>query len=695
MWNQLKDGFKEFASDALKEGGELVKDGTETTVKVSKEVSERTKVVTETLRERLELSASDDLKPDLSRDTSGTAEASSSQKPVRPLGIKFKPMGGEETHAAAKPLVEESDEPKESGAMAKNKKSKGKQPASEKKEKNNEERDAVAKAISEAMATDTTEGDAPNTNIASALDDLKLELEAVKARAAESDRRAVKLAMKLAQTLAETDATKDGHTAATEARVKSLKNDNEQQHMTLEDLKKTLRRTNVELEQAEMETKNALKERDDAIRDMTAAEDAAANLRRQAAQSESAGFDGSEEKSKLELALASAIARAEGAETTAAQAKLELEAAESARKIAERESLLASENARQALASLSAERMDKEEASSHVKKFKEESKRRAATFENAVRDATSSFRDDLEKERDLARSERDAAKKKLGQVNDQAREAMECAERAETATRAAEAERQDAEARSLVAAATARKARGAGEARRAELTALKLSLEEQKKRADVADNKLTENISETQADRAAAAAATTAAEAAEQRATEATSKLERAETKAREFETRLRGERKQAKETVDALEQELEAVRGKGVEMEQRATNAETQWKEASDSGETKKRSSQNSKPADTFALGGLGLERVSLSQSNSTAGIATVGGGGGLMKRSKLDSKSKLKQLSGASPFGAVSLRTWLLVAYLVCLHVMAMVTPRHNVHCALENDKMRLPGL
>jgi hypothetical protein len=35
------------------------------------------------------------------------------------------------------------------------------------------------------------------------------------------------------------------------------------------------------------------------------------------------------------------------------------------------------------------------------------------------------------------------------------------------------------------------------------------------------------------------------------------------------------------------------------------------------------------------------------------------------------------------------------LLVAYLVCLHVMAMVTPRHNVHCALENDKMRLPGL
>ena len=26
MWAQLKDGFKEFATDALKEGGELVKD---------------------------------------------------------------------------------------------------------------------------------------------------------------------------------------------------------------------------------------------------------------------------------------------------------------------------------------------------------------------------------------------------------------------------------------------------------------------------------------------------------------------------------------------------------------------------------------------------------------------------------------------------------------------------------------------
>ena len=36
MWGALKDGFKEFATDALKEGGSLVKDTTEETERLKR-----------------------------------------------------------------------------------------------------------------------------------------------------------------------------------------------------------------------------------------------------------------------------------------------------------------------------------------------------------------------------------------------------------------------------------------------------------------------------------------------------------------------------------------------------------------------------------------------------------------------------------------------------------------------------------
>ena len=86
--------------------------------------------------------------------------------------------------------------------------------------------------------------------------------------------------------------------------------------------------------------------------------------------------------------------------------------------------------------------------------------------------------------------------------------------------------------------------------------------------------------------------------------------------------------------------------------------------------------------------LGGLGLESVSV-----------AGAGGATRDVGAVSLRSR--RAPGSNPggakavFGAFSIRTWLLVAYLVCLHVMAMVTPRHNVGCAIDQDKHRLPGM
>ena len=54
MWAQLKDGFKEFATDALKEGGELVKDTADGTATAAAKVT-KAAVVTGTLSNRLDL----------------------------------------------------------------------------------------------------------------------------------------------------------------------------------------------------------------------------------------------------------------------------------------------------------------------------------------------------------------------------------------------------------------------------------------------------------------------------------------------------------------------------------------------------------------------------------------------------------------------------------------------------------------
>ena len=84
MWAQLKDGFKEFATDALKEGGELVKDTADGTATAAAKVTEKAAVVTGKLNKRLDLDAaraeeaSGSAKGDVARSSSRASEATTS-----------------------------------------------------------------------------------------------------------------------------------------------------------------------------------------------------------------------------------------------------------------------------------------------------------------------------------------------------------------------------------------------------------------------------------------------------------------------------------------------------------------------------------------------------------------------------------------------------------------------------------------
>jgi hypothetical protein len=64
MWAQLKDGFKEFATDALKEGGELVKDTADGTATAAAKVTEKAAVLSKRL----------DLDPTRAEEASGSAK---------------------------------------------------------------------------------------------------------------------------------------------------------------------------------------------------------------------------------------------------------------------------------------------------------------------------------------------------------------------------------------------------------------------------------------------------------------------------------------------------------------------------------------------------------------------------------------------------------------------------------------------
>jgi hypothetical protein len=175
--------------------------------------------------------------------------------------------------------------------------------------------------------------------------------------------------------------------------------------------------------------------------------------------------------------------------------------------------------------------------------------------------------------------------------------------------------------------------------------------------------------------------------------------VEGLQREARDLEAELRAERKRAAASVDALEAELEKTRRDAEASAARAAATAQRAEEetrrrafiassssASSSGGRASSHAQAKKRVDV--LGGLGLESVSV----VGAGGATRDGGAASLRSRRAPGPNP----GGAKAvFGAFSIRTWLLVAYLVCLHVMAMVTPRHNVGCAIDQDKHRLPGM
>jgi hypothetical protein len=737
MWAQLKDGFKEFAADALKEGGELVKDTADTTASAAAKVTERAAVVTETISKRLDLDRAEDTKNQPTGVASGSSSRASrpSVKSGAPSAKLLVSSGseswGSSTAVPTKPTARAVPEAFPVGS--------GDVPSA--RGKKHDVADAVSEAISEALTHpgNTTEDDlsknpskeppegtdgietsgfaktdtAPDGRV-DALDDLRIELDLARERAAESDRRAVDLAERLATALAEHDARSDSHALAMEGRVKSLKEDNEEMHRLLEDVKKKMRALDHEL----VETREALEISREAtasaVSDMEAAEAAAAAMRKQASETEDASSVSAGEFAAKASALAAALRRAETAETAAATAIADRKAAESARRAAEREAALAADSARSAIAEASDARFDREEAARNRAKFKEESERRASTFSEAVREAVETFREGLTKERDDAVASLEASRKRTLETNEALRAAIRRAERAEGDLRVLETEKRVKEH----AAETASEASFAAAKRlRASEKALKADLESSRAKFEAADAEKTRvqalfdsTVARLESETRSLDAATRRIAECETRLSEASASAERARSQAREIETTFRKARETSATAIDALEAELEKTRAEAKRLETLSNAAEASFADerlacgstgvssaSSVSERLTKRGDvegvhSSSASSGEFLLRGLGLESVRVLGD----GGATQSGSG------VLRSSQKRHQASGGfltkkvrSSFGAVSLRTWLLVAYLVCLHVMAMVTPRHNVGCAIDQDKHRLPGL
>ena len=325
MWAQLKDGFKEFATDALKEGGELVKDTADGTATAAAKVT-KAAVVTGTLSNRL------DLDPTRAEEVRGSAQGDVAGSSSRASKATTSVVDATRvaSNPPAKPLASgvTAEGPKADDASSAGKGKKKREPKSPTRD-DNDVAATVAKAISYAARREAPDGDgeAPSSAASGASrredpqtrqtavektpaglsgsrsapnakrdvemrpdepspDALALELEASRAREAESDRRAVALAERLAAALAAADAASDGHAAAAQAKVKSLREDNEAMHRTLEDLKRAARDADRGREDAEARAGESDARADAAVRDMEAAEEAAAALRRQAAESE-------------------------------------------------------------------------------------------------------------------------------------------------------------------------------------------------------------------------------------------------------------------------------------------------------------------------------------------------------------------------------------------------------------------------
>ena len=749
MWGALKDGFKEFANDALKEGGSLVKDTAEETERLKRAATDNLERIgsrfggatagidDQTGVEHDEKEAEwndDDSLVEIESAVDAAVASSSTTSSVAPSAelILERPASSnqltsqkrpqEASWKASSPLQRQSslDFPKTSPAMT-------------------------------STSIDSPSQSMPSTSLERV--DTVRELQALlraaldakvaaEAEAADSNRRAVNLAERLAASRAEADelhdarraavrdrdalsgrvdgiakssavgaASLEAELAARDALLAKMREDNEDQHRELEDLKRAFREVEREVSDAREEASTAVRALKTARRDMDAAEAAAAALRKQAAESDEASA--SEWADRVQVAEAesrqlltqltaarslaeAARERASAAEAFAAESSAKTASAEAARLSAELEATEARAAAANAAAIAESARIEREEATGRSARLESDSERRAKSFNDAVNLAVRGIKDQLERERDELASRCAEFQSEIESAEREAAEAVDRLVTSEEQRRAAEAEARAAtsEARTVEQAASV--LRATVETERTKLRAALHAVEEANKRAERAESDVSAAQLAVAAERKITAEAKAASVSDRERATAMQTRLEQATSETRDTEERARNDRKASVAAVDALEMETVALQVKLAEAEKRAIRAEEQLKTereqrvrempiASASPGKRARPASNG-----FALGTLQLDNVSLSGT----GNATVGGGGGLMAQS-VGKRSRLLSSERAASLGKISFRTWLMLGYLFTLHVMVMITPRQAVGCASDDERHRLPGL
>lgn len=747
MWGALKDGFKEFATDALKEGGSLVKDTTEET-------------------ERLKRAATDNLQRIGSRIGGATAgiddetEVEHDQKEaesnydgslVETESKVDAAMSSSSPKSSATPSAELIlERPANSNQLAS-----GPHEASLRASSPRQRQSSLNFPRASLLMTSTLI-DPPSQSMPSTLlerDDTVHELQvllrkaldakvAAEADAAASIQRAVDLAEQLATSRAEADELRDERNAAVrdrdavtvhvdgdtessvvgaasleaelaarDALLAKMREDNEVQHRELEDLKRALREVEREVSDAREEASTAVRALRTARRDMVAAEASAAALRKQAAESDEAAesqwanrvhvAEAESRELLTQLTAARSLAeaareRASAAEAVAAERAAKTASAEAARLSAELEATEARAAAANAAAIADSARIEREEATGRSARLESDSERRAKSFNDAVNLAVSGIKDQLEHERDELGRRCVELQSEIESAHREVAKAVDRLATSEEQRRAAEAEARAStlEARTVEQVASA--LRTTVETERAKLRAALNAVEEANKRAERAEADVSAAQLALAAERNIAAEATASSISDRDRATALHTRLEQATSEMRDAEERARNDRKASVTAVDALEMETTSLQVKLAEAEKRASCAEEQLKTEREQRVRKMPNASTSpgrrtRPTSSgFALGALELENVSLSGT----GNATVGGGGGLMPQS-VGKRSRLLSSERAASLGTISFRTWLLLGYLFTLHVMVMITPRQAIECASDDERHRLPGL
>lgn len=255
----------------------------------------------------------------------------------------------------------------------------------------------------------------------------------------------------------------------------------------------------------------------------------------------------------------------------------------------------------------------------------------------------------------------------------------------------------------------ATKVRAMSESQGAKLIAARRAAEDAADRADRAETELQEVRSASAADRDAALEAAAAAASAKEHVTSLQTQLDNALTKSRQRDERVKADQSHYTASIASLEAEASAARTRAEEAEKTSAQLAEDLKAAGDRARTAAAAAATNRTSGVmepngggggaFGLSGLGLESIKLSgsielpSSFGGGGATRDSGGGGLMAGGGKKAGQKLLSVERAASLGKISLRTWLLLTYLFLLHIMAMVTPRHNVGC--EDDHHRLPGL